>query len=89
MCWLHDYLYKESEAENSPHQYFNIKTSAEVVNDVVIGIRVQIANSFKTFSWSGEKHQIFTATLSSEHYDYLKPKIKIFEEKKLGHSKLS
>ena len=50
VCWLHDYLYKESEAENSPHQYFNIKTSAEVVNDVVIGIRVQIANSFKTFS---------------------------------------
>ena len=33
------------------------------------------------FCWNGEKHQIFTATLSSEHYDYLKPKINIFEKK--------
>ena len=31
------------------HQYLNLRTAAEVVNDVVNGTKIQIANIFKTF----------------------------------------
>ena len=63
--------YKESEAENSPHQYFNFKTSAEVVNDVVIGVRVQIANILLKW-WKTSNFHRYTST-------FLKKKIRPFK----------